>query len=276
MTSSTADVKDEDAAVRRRFAAGCPVPSAWPSSVDPRSSGFRAAATQDEVCAPFGGTVPAPTARRARKSRCGTRRCGTRAAARTACGRVASARSTTHDPALPGCGDALAAYRSAANCSCNCSASTPTWRRERHPHLGGADDRDQHRPRPLVDPLPNHRHGARRLEPQKTAFGVVWVTGGILFFGAAVLAPGGVWVVGLVAGPLRDLRQPEGARVAVCGRRDDSAQFLGPAAWLPFLPSATSSQRSPTTSRPRRCSPAGRARRWRSSSTRHRPPARPR
>ena len=40
---------------------------------------------------------------------------------------------------------------------------------------------------------------------KKTYFGVVWVTGGILFFGAAVLAPGGVWVVGLVCGVLFEI-----------------------------------------------------------------------
>ena len=212
MTSSTADVKDEDAAVRKeRFAYWFIAVPSGPAffALILWSSGFRAAATQDEVCAPFGGHSSGADGASCTQislwnetlwNASGGADC-------LASDGFLSALHYTHDPALPGCADALAAYRSAANYSCNCSSE--------YSYLGDASggirtsvvqtiaiNIDLVLSSILFPIIGTVLDGSSR---KKTYFGVVWVTGGILFFGAAVLAPGGVWVVGLVCGVLFEI-----------------------------------------------------------------------
>ena len=57
MTSSTADIKVDEAVRKERFAYWFIAVPSGPAffALILWSSGFRAAATQDEVCAPFGG-----------------------------------------------------------------------------------------------------------------------------------------------------------------------------------------------------------------------------
>lgn len=212
MTSSTADVKDEDAAVRKeRFAYWFIAVPSGPAffALILWSSGFRAAATQDEVCAPFGGhSSGADGASCTQISLWNETMWNASGGANClASDGFLSALHYTHDPALAGCGDALAAYRSAANYSCNCSGE--------YSFLGDASggirtsvvqtiaiNIDLVLSSILFPIIGTVLDGSSR---KKTYFGVVWVTGGILFFGAAVLAPGGVWVVGLVCGVLFEI-----------------------------------------------------------------------